>query len=481
MTVRLEEDAFGAVEIPEGRLWGAQTQRALAVFGASGPRLPVAVIRAFAAQKAAAARANLALGVLDAERAGLILSACARLGQGAFDDHFPLPVWQTGSGTQTNMNVNEVLANAANMAAGQGPGTRAPVHPNDHVNRSQSSNDSFPTVMQIAAVAEARGRLAPELDRMAVALEERAAAFAGIPRLGRTHLNDAVPVPLSQGFAASAAEMRRSARRLSAALDELLALPQGGTAAGSGLNAPEGFDRAFCAALSEATGEAFRPAAVKVEGMAGHDALLGLSAVCEALAVALTRLCNDVRHLAAGPHAGPGELSLPDDGLTSSIMPGKRNATLAEALVQVCQHVAGCHETVSRAAASGVWDLNVSKPVLIHALLGAMEALAQGMEGFRLHCLAGIEPRRARLADNLARSMMAATALTPRLGHDRVAGLIRRAEAQGLTLRAACLAEGILGPEAFDRLVDPERMARGGLPDPDPSAAGESDEDPEHP
>lgn len=461
--MRLEADAFGDVEIPADRLWGAQTQRAIATFGAGEPRLPIALLRAFGLQKSAAARANAVLGALDEERAALIVRAAGELAAGAFDDHFPLPVWQTGSGTQTNMTANEVIANRANQLAGAPLGGKRPVHPNDHVNRSQSSNDSFPTVMHISAIIETEMHLLPALRDLAAALEDRAAAFSDLARLGRTHLNDAVPVPFSQGFSAAAVEIRRISCRMADAVADLHDLPQGGTAAGSGLNAPDGFDEAFCRHLQDATGRPFRAAAVKVEAMAGHDALVALSATCEALSVALTRLVNDIRHLSSGPNAGIGELILPDDGLTSSIMPGKRNATLGEALLQVCHHVCGNHTCLTRGAASGVFELNVSKPVIIHALLGSIAALSQSIPRFTSGCLAGIRPNKRRILENLDRSMMAATALTPHHGYDVVASLIRRAEADGLTLREAAIQDGLMKVEEFDRLVDPVRLARGGL------------------
>ncbi len=463
MTARFESDAFGEVAIPGDRLWGAQTQRAIAVFGTDGPRLPQRVIRAFGLQKAAAARANGALGTLDEARAALIVTAADDLARGEYADQFPLPVWQTGSGTQTNMTANEVIANCANLAAGSGLGTRSPVHPNDHVNRSQSSNDSFPTVMHIAAVLATHELLVPAARQFAATLQDRAEAFAGRVRLGRTHLNDAVPVPMSQGFLAARRVVDRAIGRISRAADDLLELPQGGTAAGSGLNAPVRFDDVFCSELARATGMHFRPSPVKVEAMAGHDALLALSAACDGLAVELTRFLTDLRLLASGPSAGLGELRLPDDGLTSSIMPGKRNATLAEALLQVCHAVAGRHVTVSRAAAAGNFDLNVAKPVLIASLLESIETLADGMTRFSGQCLRGIEADPVRISENIERSMMAATALTPIFGYDRIAALIRRAERHGSTLRDACMNEGLLTADRYDEIVNPERMAKGGL------------------
>lgn len=461
MRMRSESDAFGPVDIPADRYWGAQTQRAIAVFTIEGPRLPCALYRAFGLQKAAAARANLALNVLDADRAQLIVQAADELWEGRFDDHFPLPIYQTGSGTQTNMNANEVLANRANELAGKPLGTRSPVHPNDHVNRSQSSNDSFPTVMQITAVLVLSGRLLPTLEHLQATLERKAHDFADMVRIGRTHLNDAVPVTLGHSFAAYARQVALARRRIAATLADLRELPQGGTAAGSGLNAPKGFDRAFCAALCEATGESFSPNPVKVEGMAAHDALVAASAALEGLAVGLIHILNDLRLLASGPRAGLGELCIPDDGLTSSIMPGKRNATLAEALIQICQRTIGNHTTVTWAGASGLFELNVSKPVLIHAFLEACDALASGILAFTERSLAGLEADPIRMSHNVEMTLMVATALAPRLGYDRVAELTRRAEAEGLSLRAACLAMNLLSPEDFDLLVDPARMARG--------------------
>ncbi|MCA0850600.1 class II fumarate hydratase [Salipiger thiooxidans] len=460
---RRESDASGAVEIPADRLWGAQTQRALGVFGGAGPRLQPELLHAFGLQKAAAAEANLALGVLDAERAGLIRRAALEMADGAHDDQFPLPVFQTGSGTQTNMCANEVIANRANRMAGQPLGARAPVHPNDHVNRSQSSNDSFPTVMQIASVRMIEGVLLPGAKALAEAMTGRAAAFESIVRLGRTHLNDAVPVTLSQGFHGYARQIGRAAARLEATLPDLRELPQGGTAAGSGLNAPVGFDRAFCEALSALAGTAFTPSPVKVEAMAAHDALVAASAAMEGLAVALVHILNDIRLLASGPRAGLAELRLPDDGLSSSIMPGKRNATLAEALLQVCFRTIGNHATVVAAGASGLFELNVAKPVLIHAVLESGLSLADGMARFREGCLTGLAANMDRMSETVARSLMLATALTPVLGYDAVARVTRAAEAGDLSLRQACMDEGLLSGEDYDARVDPLRMAQGGL------------------
>jgi fumarate hydratase class II len=462
---REEADSVGVMTIPADRYWGAQTQRALAVFAIEGPRMPVGIIRAFALQKAAAAEANRALGTLPDEIATLILGATDEMREGGFDDDFPLPIWQTGSGTQTNMNANEVLANRANELAGQPLGIRVPVHPNDHVNRSQSSNDSFPTVMQISAVEAMTGRLLPALARLHQTLEEKAQSYEGLVRLARTHLNDAVPITLGQGFSSYSLQIRRAQARVSATLPDLQSLPQGGTAAGSGLNAPRRFAEEFCKALSRRSGVNFTPSSVPGEGMAAHDALVAASAACEGLAVSLVHILNDIRLLASGPRAGLGELDLPDDGLSSSIMPGKRNATLAEALLQVCHRTLGNHATVVAAGASGLFELNVAKPVLIHALLESVLALADGLDAFRSGCLIGLKPNPARMTHNVKMSLMLATSLTPRLGYDVVARLTRKAEANEMSLRDACLADGLLSAEEYDQLIDPARMARGGLMD----------------
>ena len=388
--MRNEADSVGVMAVPADRYWGAQTQRALAVFAIEGPQMPVGVIRAFALQKGAAAEANLALGMLPDEIATLIGRAAEEMREGRFDNHFPLPIWQTGSGTQTNMNANEVLANRANEMAGQGLGTRTPVHPNDHVNRSQSSNDSFPTVMQIAAVEAITGRLLPALSRFQQTLEEKAQSYHDLVRLGRTHLNDAVPVTLGQNFASYGLQIARAKLRVSATLPDLHRLPQGGTAAGSGLNAPYRFAQEFCNVLSRRSGADFTPSSVAGEGMAAHDAVVA-------------------------------------------------------------------------AGASGLFELNVAKPVLIHALLESVSALADGLDAFRSGCLIGLKPNRARMARNVEMSLMVATALTPRLGYDAVARLTRKAEASETSLRETCLAVGLLSAEEYDRLINPVRMAKGGL------------------
>lgn len=455
---RPERDAFGEIEVPADRYWGAQTQRALAVFEVGEERLPTPLIRAFGLQKLTAARANRRLGALETGLADAIEAAAREVWEGRFDDHFLLPVWQTGSGTQTNMNANEVIANRANELLGRPLGSRAPVHPNDHVNRSQSSNDSFPTVMHLSTALELRDRLLPALHTLRGALAARAELFADALRIGRTHLMDAVPMTMGQAFDASARQIGSGAARIEAAMAEVLQLAQGGTAVGTGLNAPAGFDAAFCEEVAGLTGVAFRPYASKFEGMGAHDALVAASGALNALAAALIKIANDVRWLGSGPRCGLGELVLPDDGLTSSIMPGKRNPTIAEALVQVGFQVVGNHAAVTAAGASGTFELNVAKPVLIHNLLQSIRLLADGSRLFATRLVDGIEVDRDRLAANVANALLLATALNPVVGYDRVAQITRKAMSDGTTPREAALALGIVTGEEYDRIVDPAGM-----------------------
>jgi fumarate hydratase, class II len=458
---RIEHDAFGPVEIPSDRYWGAQTQRALGLFDIGEERFPAVLIHAFGLQKYAAARANAQCGALSPELAAVIEKAALELREGRWDGHFPLTIWQTGSGTQTNMNANEVIANRANELLGQPLGTKAPVHPNDHVNRSQSSNDSFPTVMHVAAAIEVNERLRPALDELRAALAERSQAFADVVKVARTHLMDAVPMTMGQTFGTFALQMSHALARIDDALPRLLILPQGGTAAGTGLNAPAGFDGFFCATLAQATGLPFVPSPHKFEGMAVHDALVELSGALNTIATSLLKIANDIRFLASGPRCGLGELRLPDDGLTSSIMPGKRNPTIAEVLVQACFQVIGNHQTITLANASGNFELNVAKPVLVYNLLQSLRVLADSVSVFARRCISGIDVDREHLAANVDRSLLAVTALNPVLGYDRVAQITATAMRDGVTPRAAAIALGFLAGDEYDRLVDPAVLAGG--------------------
>ncbi|AEI80559.1 fumarate hydratase class II [Cupriavidus necator N-1] len=459
--LRIEHDAFGPVDIPADRYWGAQTQRALAIFEVGEERFPACLVHAFGAHKMAAAQANLRCGVLDAAIAEAIIASAAELRSGQFDSHFPLTIWQTGSGTQTNMNANEVIANRANERLGQSLGTRAPVHPNDHVNASQSSNDSFPTVMHMTAALELEDRLLPALALLRDTLLERAHAFADVLKIARTHLMDAVPMTMGQAFEGFTAQVDHAIERVRDALPRMLLLPQGGTAAGTGLNAPAGFAQAFCAEASQLTGLAFRPNPCKVEGMAAHDALVELSGVLNVIAVSFTKIANDLRWLGSGPRCGLGELLIPEDGLTSSIMPGKRNPTIAEVMVQAAMQVAGNHVTVTMAGASGSFELNVAKPVLIYNVLQSVRVLADSARVFAQRLVQGLVPNQDQLARNLDSPLLAVTALNPVLGYDRAAQITTLAVAKGISPREAAIALGFLSGEEFDRLVNPMRLAKG--------------------
>ncbi|MBW1250561.1 class II fumarate hydratase [Pseudomonas tolaasii] len=458
-TTRIEHDAFGPVNIPAERYWGAQTQRALEVFGSKQP-FPASLIRAFGQQKRACARANARLGALTPDIAHAIEAAAQELADGHFDEHFPLSIWQTGSGTQTNMNANEVIANRANRQLGSELGSKAPVHPNDHVNRSQSSNDSFPTVMHLTTVIELRGRLLPALSHLYDALHAKAEAWQDVLKIGRTHLMDAVPMSQGQAFGSFAEQIRHGIARIEACMPRLRLLPQGGTAVGTGLNTPAGFDVAFCEEISRLTGERFETNPCKFEGMGTHDALVEASGALNVLAVSLTKIANDIRLLGSGPRCGLGELIVPDDGLTSSIMPGKRNPTIAEVLVQAAMQVMGNHTTITLAGASSTFELNVAKPVLIHNLLQSIDVLTDCINLFGHKLLNGLEVNRAQLAHNVEHSLLMATVLNPVLGYDRVARITRKAADEGLSPREAAVQLGFISAEEYTQRVRPDAMIR---------------------
>ncbi len=458
---RTETDSLGAVTVPADRYWGAQTQRSLLNFPIGDERMPLPVVRAFGLQKQAAALANRDLGMLEPRIADAVAAAAAEVAAGRLDDHFPLVVWQTGSGTQTNMNANEVIANRANEMLGAPLGAKSPVHPNDHVNRSQSSNDSFPAVMHIAALLEAEERLLPALERLHAALAVKAEAFAGLVKIGRTHLQDATPLTLGQEFAAWGAQVAAGAERVRGVRPRLLALAQGGTAVGTGLNAPAGFAARFCDRLVNLTGRPFRPADNAFEGIAAHDALVDLSGALNTLAASLTKIGNDIRLLGSGPRCGLGELILPANEPGSSIMPGKVNPTQAEALTMVCAQVMGNHVTVTVGGASGHLQLNAYKPVIVLNVLQSIRLLADATDSFTARCVEGIEPDRARVTELVNRSLMLVTALAPHIGYDKAAEIAKTAHAQGITLREAALTLGHVTAEDFDRWVRPDRMTGG--------------------
>jgi len=455
---RLERDTMGEIAVPTERYWGAQTQRSLENFRIGGERMPAPLIRALALEKKASAIANMALGELDAKLGKAIVAAADEVIAGKHEPEFPLVVWQTGSGTQTNMNMNEVLANRANEMLGAARGAKNPVHPNDHVNRSQSSNDSFPTAMHVAAVEEIQHRLLPALRHLHRALAAKAREFADIIKTGRTHLQDATPLTLGQEFGAYARQIELGIARVEACLPRLYPLAQGGTAVGTGLNAKKGFAERFAATMAEITGLPFSSAADKFEALASHDALIEASGALNVLAASLMKIGNDIRLMGSGPRSGFGELHLPENEPGSSIMPGKVNPTQVEALTMVAAQVMGNHVTITIAGSQGQFELNVMKPVIIYDLLQSIRLLADAARSFADNCVAGIEVNRARIDELLRRSLMLVTALNPHIGYDKAAQVAKKAHAEGSSLKQAAMALGYVSAEDFDRWVRPEAM-----------------------
>jgi fumarate hydratase class II len=457
---RTETDTFGPIAVPDDRAWGAQTQRSLENFPIGGPeeRMPPGLVRALALVKAAAAGVNRDLGALDPGLAGAIEAAALAVAEGRHDDEFPLTVWQTGSGTQTNMNVNEVIANLASESLGGRRGNRAPVHPNDHVNMGQSSNDVFPTAMHVAAALAARDDLQPALLHLAAALAGRERAFAAIVKIGRTHTQDATPLTLGQEFSGYRAMVEAGIARVELALPGVLALAQGGTAVGTGLNAHPEFGARVAARLAAMTGLSFVPAANPFEALATHDALVFFHGALETVAVSLHKIANDIRFLASGPRSGLGELILPENEPGSSIMPGKVNPTQAEALTMIAARVVGNQATVAFAGAQGHFELNVYKPVIAAAVLQSLRLIADGARSFADRCVVGIRADEARIADLVQRSLMLVTALAPVIGYDRAAAVAKAAHRNGTTLREEAIRSGAVDAETFDRVVRPDRM-----------------------
>jgi len=455
---RIETDTFGPIAVPADRLWGAVTQRALENFPIGGERMPQPLIRALGVVKRAAAEVNLALGGLDARRARAIIKAAQEVSDGKLDDHLPLVVWQTGSGTQTNMNVNEVIANRANEILGGQRGAKTPVHPNDHVNLGQSSNDCFPTAMHIAAATEIAYRLDPALAHLQDVLQKKAKSFASIVKIGRTHLQDATPLTLGQEFSGYAAQVKSGLIRMRLALKQIYPLAQGGTAVGTGLNSRPEFAKLFARRVAAMTRLPFKSAPNKFEALASHGAFAFAHGALNALAADLFKIANDIRLLGSGPRCGLGELILPENEPGSSIMPGKVNPTQVEALTMVCCQVFGNHTAVSIAASQGHLELNVYKPVIAYCVLQSIRLLADAARSFADRCVAGIRADEARIRAHLEQSLMLVTALTPAIGYDRAAQIAKAAHANGTTLREEALRLGFLTGEEFDRLVRPERM-----------------------
>lgn len=455
---RKETDTFGSIEVASDRYWGAQTQRSLQNFKIGGERMPAPLVHALGIVKRAAAETNVKLGKLDQVLGEVIAVAATEIIEGKLDDHFPLVVWQTGSGTQSNMNANEVISNRAIELLGGELGSKKPVHPNDHVNMGQSSNDTFPTAMHVATAMETINRLFPALDHITNALREKENAFSHIIKIGRTHTQDATPLTLGQEFSGYRAALEYSRRRIEDALADIYLLAQGGTAVGTGLNSPKGFDTGFAEAVSEITGLPFKTAPNKFEALASHGALTNFHGSLNALATDLFKIANDIRFLGSGPRSGLGELTLPENEPGSSIMPGKVNPTQAEALTMVATQVFGNHTAVTFASSQGHFELNVFKPVIAYNVLQSIRILSDAMVSFTDHCIIGIEANEARIKDLLDRSLMLVTALAPEIGYDNAAMIAKTAHKNGTTLREEALKTGLVSDEDYDRLVQAEKM-----------------------
>jgi len=455
---RVETDSFGPIEVPADRYWGAQTERSLRNFRIGTEHMPIPLIRALAIIKLAAAEVNHELGSLDARRTRAIVRAAREVIDGKLDDHFPLVVWQTGSGTQTNMNVNEVIAARANEMLGGKPGANAPVHPNDHVNMSQSSNDCFPTAMHIAAATEITRSLLPALAHLNAALERKRKAFAGIIKIGRTHTQDATPLTLGQEFSGYTAQVKSGRGRVAQAIKHLHPLAQGGTAVGTGLNSKPQFAKLVAKRIAALTGLPFVTAPNKFEALASHDAIVFAHGALTSVATGLFKIANDIRLLASGPRSGLGELILPENEPGSSIMPGKVNPTQCEAVTMVCCQVFGNNTTITLAGSQGHFELNVYKPVIAFAMLQSIRLLTDVAVSFTDNCVSGIRANQARIRELMERSLMLVTALAPRIGYQRAAEIAKAAHAAGTTLREEAIRLGYVSAADFDRLVRPEKM-----------------------
>ena len=455
---RIETDSMGPVEVPSEVLWGAQTERSLRNFSISNDRMPAGLIHALALIKQAAASINHRLGVLDQQRRDLIISAAAAIAAGEHDDQFPLRVWQTGSGTHTNMNVNEVISNLASIASGESLGSHRPVHPNDHVNRSQSTNDAFPAAIHIAATKALSELLLPELQRLIDSFATKAEEWMPIIKIGRTHLQDAVPLSLGQEASAWRDQIEVAHTRIKSSLTELYPLPLGGTALGTGLNSPPDFDKAIATELAKLTDLPFITAPNKFAVMASHDGLVHAMAQLRMLAVSLLKIANDLRLLACGPRAGLGELHLPENEPGSSIMPGKVNPSQCEAMAMVCTQVIGLDTAVAMAGSGGQLQMNVYKPMIGFNLLHSIAMLHDACRSFRSAMVEGMEPNRSRIKRDLEQSLMLVTALTPEIGYDKASSIANYAHEQGLSLREAAMDLGYVSQAEFDRIVDPAAM-----------------------
>lgn len=458
LSVRIESDTFGPLEVPSQRYWGAQTARSLLNFKIGGERMPLALMRAYGAVKKASALANMKLGQLDAKIGDAIVHASQEVYDGKWDDEFPLVVWQTGSGSQTNMNVNEVIANRAIEILGGEIGSKKPVHPNDHVNRGQSTNDSFPTAIHIATVLMISDELIPALQRFHDEMDKKAKAFDSIVKIGRTHLQDAVPLTLGQEFSGYAMQLQLSMDRAKDCMKRLYSLAQGGTAVGTGLNAKKGFAEEFARQIATMTGKPFVTAENKFEALASRDALVEASGTLNTIAVSFMKIANDIRLLASGPNCGIGELSLPENEPGSSIMPGKVNPTQSEAMTMVAAQVMGNHVTVTVAGSNGHFELNVFKPVIAYNVLQSIKLLADVANSFTDNCVVGIVANTDRISDLVSQSLMLVTALNPHVGYDNAAKIAKKAYAEKKTLKQVAVELGLLTEADYDRLIRPQDM-----------------------
>ncbi|UFZ04005.1 class II fumarate hydratase [Bradyrhizobium ontarionense] len=463
-SMRTETDSFGPIEVAADRYWGAQTERSRQNFRIGHDRMPIGIVRALALVKMAAAETNRELGLLEPRVADAITRAAQEVIDGHLDDHFPLVVWQTGSGTQTNMNLNEVIANRASELLGGERGTKKPVHPNDHVNMSQSSNDSFPTAMHIAAARAIHDHLIPGLAELLAALHAKQDAFAGIVKIGRTHTQDATPLTLGQEFSGYAAQVESAIARIKTAARDLLPLAQGGTAVGTGLNASPKFAKLFARKVADITGLPFTSATNKFEALASNDAYVYAHGAINAAATALFKIANDIRLLGSGPRSGLGELILPENEPGSSIMPGKVNPTQCEALTMVCCQVFGNHTAITMGGSQGHFELNVYKPLLAHCMMQSIQLLGDAARSFSEHCVTGIRADEKRIRELMERSLMLVTALAPKIGYDNAAKVAKSAHQRGTTLKEEALRLGFVSEDEFDRLVQPEKMTRPGRP-----------------
>ncbi|MBY0281682.1 MAG: class II fumarate hydratase [Alphaproteobacteria bacterium] len=458
---RTETDSMGEVQVKNDRYWGAQTERSRQNFKIGIEKMPIPLIHAFAVLKHAAGLTNIQLGTIRPELGDAIIKSCEEIVSGHLDDHFPLVVWQTGSGTQTNMNVNEVIANRANQILGHNLGSKTPVHPNDHVNYGQSSNDCFPTAMHIAAVVEIHQKLLPALEHFFKSLESKSKEFKDFIKVGRTHLQDATPMTLGQEFGAYAHQINLGMERIKACLPRLYPLAQGGTAVGTGLNCPAGFAEIFVEKVTQLTGFQFKSATNKFEALASHDAMVELSGALNVLAVSAMKIANDIRWLGSGPRCGLSEIYLPENEPGSSIMPGKVNPTQSEAMTMVCCQVMGNHVTVSIAGSQGHFELNVFKPVIIYNVLQSIGLLADACHSFTDNCLKGITANQDRLKQNIENSLMLVTALNPVIGYDKATLVSKKALMENISLKQAAVDLGFLDADLFDKLVDPKKMVGG--------------------